>query len=93
MSLEIGRLDHAGLGLVPLGRGAFHHPGGNAHLALSPRVVMQCLVRPAFHDRIPPARAIPIDEDDPAPHTPIINLRLCMAPGEIRPKTFLQLVR
>lgn len=66
MGLEIGRVDHDGLRLGFLGRQAFHHPSEQTHLGPPFPAIIQCLVRPVFSGRIPPAQAIPVDEDDPA---------------------------
>jgi len=46
VGLEIGRIDHDGLGFGPLGGQTFHHPAKDAHLAPPLPAVIQCLVCP-----------------------------------------------
>jgi hypothetical protein len=88
VGLEIGRLNHDGLGLDLLGGYALHHPGEYAHVAPSLPAVIQCLVRPVFPRRIPPAQAVPVDENDPAQNAPVIDLGLVVTLGEIGRRTY-----
>lgn len=93
MGLEIGCVDHDGLRLGFLGRKAFHHLSEHAHFVPPFPAILQCLVRPVLSGSIPPAQAVPVDEDDPAQDPPIVNPGLAVAHGEIWRKARHLLVR
>lgn len=80
-TVQTGRVDHDGAAFG-LGAGqALHHPDEDASLTSSLPAVVEGLVRPVGRQRIPPAQAVAIDEDDPAQHTAVIHPRLAVALG------------
>ena len=73
MSLEIGRIDHGSLWLVPSGRTERHSSGEHTHRFPPFPAVMQCYGGAVFSGRIPPAQAVLVDEDNPAQDSPVIT--------------------
>lgn len=61
MSLEIGRIDHDGLGFGPLGGQTFLHPAEHAHLAPPLPAIVQGLVGAVFPGSVLPTQAVPVD--------------------------------
>jgi hypothetical protein len=80
--LQIGRVDHD-RATLSLGAGQpLHHPNEDAGFTPPLSAIVEYLVRPIGSRRIPPAQAVPIDEDDPAQHPTVIHPGPAVALGE-----------